>query len=164
MLKCLFFSLLLTSCNWTIDAYDEDTAENQWPNQLFNEKVSAVLNDPSTKFFFSKKDIPHGVFQAYRKSSNLKFANPDKPFNCGCIRDRLPGGQIILFAKRQNECVFFFKKGGRACNAHLAYFVLEDQKLKQMHVVSGFQHESNNIETLKNELKNWNQRVGDWRF
>lgn len=155
-----------TSKSWTIEEYEDD----DWAVEVFKEKVLSVLDDPKTEFCFDRNCIPKEVKQAYAQFFGFKFsiANPGKPFNCSCARDKRPDMRLLCFAKRGTECVFISKRGGRACNCRVAYFKMEGGKLRQMHVLGGFNLKNEDLETLKDCLENGEYQgrsiVGDWRF
>ncbi len=162
------FCLLIFGCSssqkWTIEEYEGDA----WTLDVFKAKVLTVLDDPKTEFCQDRNCIPKEVKQAYTRFFAQKFstANPDEPFNCSCVQDERPNSRLLFFAKRGPECVWVFKRGGRACNFRALYFKMEESKLRQMHVLGGIQLEKEGILDVKNwiqNLKNDDRRVGDWR-
>lgn len=164
-----FFCLVLFGCStsksWTIEEYEDD----DWAVEVFKERVLSVLDDPKTEFCLDRNCIPKEVKQAYAQFFGFKFsiANPGKPFNCSCARDKRPDMRLLCFAKRGPECVFISKRGGRACNCNVVYFKMEGGKLRQMHGLGGFNLKKEDLETLRDCLENVEHRsrrvVGDWR-
>lgn len=110
------------------------------------EKMSRVISNDSMKIFTNKCKIPRKLKRALKKELKkqelwdfwecgfLRFANPGKPYNMGCLKNPLlPDRQLIFGGKMKGYSFIVYYKGGLKNFLVLAFFDNKSSEITLFH-------------------------------
>ena len=110
------------------------------------EKMSRVISNDSMKIFTNKCKIPRKLKRALKRELKIKehwdfwedgflrFANPGKPYNMGCLKKPLlPDRQFIFGGKMKGYSFIVYYKGGLKNFLVLAFFDNKSSEITLFH-------------------------------
>jgi len=126
-------------------------------------RVLEVLDDSKTEFFYTTDKIPEAIMTRIKEISEKGFsyndeftmANPTEDFNESCFKDEnLLSRRLVFLAKRSNEHVLCYERGGRAHNLLISFSKIKNGRTSYHNLsLNGIpENEYSDIESIKSAL------------